>query len=77
MLHSARDATLDKRPGFGRVVQVIFQRIADGLGNDDRASEMDYRFDRMIVENTVDEFLIRDIPDVKRCGTLDRPVEPG
>ena len=40
MGNASRNARLQQRPALSRVVAVIFERILDAFGYDDRASEM-------------------------------------
>ncbi len=52
------DTNLDEVSGSGDIVPVVLQRIADRLGNDDAAREMNHGVDPMLLDQRADQRLI-------------------
>ena len=75
------DARLDgggnQATRFDGVVQVVAERIGDGIGHDDRPGEMDDRCHAVSAYRFLDAIGIGDVGDNERSPRRDGPSEPG
>ncbi len=71
--HPARDRTFDQRTARGGVVAVVFERIADRFGHDDRSGEVHDRGDRMFPKRRAHQRLVLDRALHQRRAWIDRP----
>ena len=67
----------DQATRFDGVVQVVAERIGDGIRHHDRPGEMDDRCHAVSADRLLDEIGIGDVGDDERRPRRDGPAEPG
>ncbi len=65
MLHTTRQRSFDQRAALGGVVVIIFERVLDRLGHDDRSGEVHDRPGALFGEYPREQIAVCDIAFVK------------
>ena len=65
-LYTVADRALDQRAGVGSVVEIIAERIANQVGNDNGGGEVNDCLDTMLTDQAGDQRLITSVADDKR-----------
>ena len=77
MVDADANRALYQVAGLGAVIVVIFERVFDGFGHDDRSCKMHDRADFMLAQGGFDQRLIGNVATHQRHPIGHRPVEPG
>ncbi len=77
MADTALHPALDQRAALHRIVLIIFERLLDRFGDDDRPREMDDRADAVLLDHPRHQRLVADVALDERRRIRDGPAEAG